>query len=445
MRYRLKVYSIFEVGNRKDAQGNPHQEDCTFPLPSQLRDSDRTFILCDGMGGHDAGEIASSTVCQAMGDYILNDGHDAEGYFTDTDLNNAIEAAFLALDEKDTGAEKKMGTTMALLKFHNAGATIAHMGDSRVYHIRPGKDGEDTKILYVTPDHSLINDLIKIGELSKEEAKLSKQKNVITRAMQPNMERAPKADVKHISDIKEGDYFYLCSDGMLEKSEMEDGSALRNIFSEKIETAERKVAILKDVTFDNRDNHTAIIIKVEEVIKVHENDSNKWTGIIEPEETTAGARLSHNLSVDKRKNPENIVSKQSSSKNDKNKKTGTRIPKLFLISVLAGIIAVSFIFWMIYSPSFVNENDVENVESQSHEEENIEKSENKEIKDSYPNKSNPKTTEQTIVNESESDNIEDLKEAKSEESMLAPDSSDNKIIVPASEPSLSADTISSDK
>lgn len=265
MKFKIKVYCIWESGQRKDSEGKPHQEDCTFPLPDELKDSDRTFILCDGMGGHDAGEVASATVCQAMGNYILNDGHDAEGVFTEEDLNGAIAAAFDALDRKDNGAEKKMGTTMTFLKLHKEGATVAHMGDSRVYHIRPGKDGVETQILFESEDHSLVNDLIKVGELTREEARRSRQKNVITRAMQPNMDRRPKADVRHITDIKAGDYFYMCSDGMLEAPDMESGESLRNIFSEKVESAERKVEILRNVTEDNRDNHTALIIHIEEV------------------------------------------------------------------------------------------------------------------------------------------------------------------------------------
>ena len=290
MKYKLKVYSIWEIGKRKDSNGNPHQEDCTYPLPDELKDSDRTFILCDGMGGHDAGEIASATVCQAMGNYIINDGHDTEGVFTDDDLKNAITVAFEELDKKDSGAEKKMGTTMTFLKLHNDGATIAHMGDSRVYHIRPGKDGAETQILFETEDHSLVNDLIKVGELTREEARRSRQKNVITRAMQPNVEYKPKADIKHITDIKAGDYFYMCSDGMLEDADMENGKSIRNIFSKIIESPERKVEILTDVTEDNRDNHTALIIHIEEVIgntteqtskKVFSDVQLKRMGIVE--------------------------------------------------------------------------------------------------------------------------------------------------------------------
>ncbi len=291
MKYKLKVYSIWEFGQRKDSQGNPHQEDSMFPESGKLSDGDRLFILCDGMGGHDAGEVASATVCEAMSDSILNDGHDKEGIFTPEDFSNALNAAFDALDKKDSGAEKKMGTTMTFLKLHNNGAFIAHMGDSRVYQIRPGKTGEETEIVFQTEDHSLVNDLIKIGELTKEEARFSKQKNVITRAMQPNMGRRPKADVHETSDIKTGDYFYMCSDGMLEQAEMENGESLRNIFSEMGGDDENKLEILKSVTEKNRDNHTAFIIhilEVEDPIEetITENTSmpvvdDKFTAIVE--------------------------------------------------------------------------------------------------------------------------------------------------------------------
>ena len=263
MKYKLKVYTIWEFGQRVDAEGNPHQEDCTFPQPEDIKDTDRLFILCDGMGGHDAGEIASTTVCEAMADSVLKAQPDAEGDFTDSMFQQALLDAFEALDSKDTGAAKKMGTTMTFLKLHSRGCTIAHMGDSRVYHIRPGKNASDTRILFQTKDHSLVNDLIAIGELTEEEAKNSRQKNVITRAMQPHMEHRPKADVYHSADIRPDDYFYLCSDGMLEN--MENPQICYN-FSEAAGTDEEKVHRLTQATSENRDNHTAIIVHIMEVM-----------------------------------------------------------------------------------------------------------------------------------------------------------------------------------
>lgn len=265
MKYKLKAFSIFEVGKRTDSKGNPHQEDCIYPAENNLSDTDRTFILCDGMGGHDAGEVASAAVCEAMSQSVIGANAQSNGTFTDAQLLDAVDAAFKALDQKDTGASKKMGTTMTFLKLHSDGATIAHMGDSRVYHIRPGENGSETQILFQTEDHSLINDLIKVGELTLEEARHSKQKNIITRALQPRLTSRPKPSIHHISDIRPGDYFYMCSDGMLEQPDMEEGDSLRNIFSHMGGDDNRKIEILKSVTEDNSDNHSALIIHILDV------------------------------------------------------------------------------------------------------------------------------------------------------------------------------------
>lgn len=257
MKYTLGIYNIWELGQRAN------QEDSMFPAMGESTPDDRLFVVCDGMGGHDSGEVASASVCEAIAKSVTRLCPDAEGKFTGEDFAQVLTEAYDTLDTKDNGASKKMGTTMTFLKFHSDGATIAHIGDSRVYHIRPGKSVADTEILFQTIDHSLVNDLIKIGELTPEEAKTSNQKNVITRAMQPNMERRPRADIKHITDIKSGDYFMLCSDGMLEQ--MEDDN-IKYIFSDEVGTAAEKVEMLKKVTEYNKDNHTAIIVRVESVV-----------------------------------------------------------------------------------------------------------------------------------------------------------------------------------
>jgi len=264
MKYKLKEYDIWEFGQRKDADGNPHQEDSIYPLYGKGTDADRLFILCDGMGGHAAGEVASATVCEAMSISVMTQQPDPEGEFTDDMLLNAISDAYDALDLKDSGDDaKKMGTTLTFLKLHAGGATIAHMGDSRVYHIRPGKDAGSTRILHKTSDHSLVNDLVRAGELTEEEARHSRQKNVITRAMQPHLKMRHKAEIYHTVDIQPGDYFYLCSDGMLEQ--MTDENLCFN-FSELTGSNENKVKILEQATKFNADNHSAIIVQITDVI-----------------------------------------------------------------------------------------------------------------------------------------------------------------------------------
>lgn len=268
-----------EYGQRKDSLGLPHQEDCIFPSSENLTDNDRLFILCDGMGGHDAGEVASSTVCDAMSQSILNDREAIKDKFSIDVFNRAVKNAFEALDAKDNGAEKKMGTTMTIVKLHEGGVFMAHMGDSRIYHIRPGKNGNETKILYESCDHSLVNDLIKIGELTRSDARKSKQKNIITRALQPNLDNKPKSEIYETTDIKPGDYIYMCSDGMLEQAEMEDGTSLRNIFSNAGGTDEDKIKILRKVTDNNQDNHSAIIIHITDVSGSDKDGPNKKSGI----------------------------------------------------------------------------------------------------------------------------------------------------------------------
>lgn len=263
MKYVIEARNIWELGQRTN------QEDAMFPKFNEITESDRLFIVCDGMGGHDAGEIASQTVCQAFADAIVKNCPETEGQFSEDNFKKALAEAYDALDEKDTGAEKKMGTTMTFLKLHEEGYTIAHIGDSRVYHIRPGKDATDTEIVFQTADHSLVNDLIKIGEITPEEAKYSKQKNVITRAMQPNMERRPRADIYPSADIKKGDYFMLCTDGILEQLEDEN---IKFIFSDKVEDIDKKTKMLIDVTAENRDNHSATLVHILDVLEDKEGN-----------------------------------------------------------------------------------------------------------------------------------------------------------------------------
>lgn len=259
MEYKLKAYSIFEVGKRTDIFGKPHQEDCIFPYFSDISNEDRVFILCDGMGGHDAGEIASSVVCESLG-HSIRTMLNANTIFSVTKLKQALSVAYDALDANDTGSMKKMGTTLAMAVFHATGVLVAHIGDSRIYHIRPGKSEKDTTILFQTEDHSLLNSLVKSGEMTMVEAKSSVKKNIITKAIQPNSDRIDP-DVTEITDIKADDWFYICSDGMLEQEEMENGSALKRIFSNQV-ADDDKVQILRGATSENNDNHSAIVIKV---------------------------------------------------------------------------------------------------------------------------------------------------------------------------------------
>ena len=177
--------------------------------------------------------------------------------FTNEQLKEALTYAYEQLDKQDDGSLKKMGTTLTLIYLHCNGITAAHIGDSRIYHIRPTEG-----LKYMSRDHSLVFELFQAGEITYEEMQTSPQKNIITRAMQPGEENRVRPDLIQITDIRPGDYFYLCSDGMLEQ--MSDAE-LATLLSSKISDEEKRQQLIRATT-NNSDNHTAWLIHVKEVV-----------------------------------------------------------------------------------------------------------------------------------------------------------------------------------
>ena len=166
---------------------------------------------------------------------------------------------------------EKMGTTMTFLMLHKEGATIAHVGDSRVYQIRPLKNEDRAEILFQTEDHSLVNALIKIGELIPEDAENYPRKNVITRALQPHLEHRYKADIVTLKDIRPNDFFYMCSDGMLEEASNANLCFMLNLQK----TEEEIIKMLVFNSQHNRDNHSAYLIHILDV--ENNNRSKRYT------------------------------------------------------------------------------------------------------------------------------------------------------------------------
>ena len=248
---KIEIYqpqAIWELGQRDN------QEDSIFPAFGKATDDDRLFILCDGMGGHEHGEVASRTVCKAMSNAILSLDKQS---FTDDDLLDALQVVYRQLDSLDNSHLKKMGTTLCLLYFHSGGVTAAHIGDSRIYHVRP----KENRILYQSRDHSLVYDLYQAGEISYDEMRTSTQKNIITRAIQPGEENRVRPAIVHITDIQPGDYFYICSDGMLEQMSNEELCHLLTSDG----SDEKKRMQLVAATSDNKDNHSAYLIHIKKV------------------------------------------------------------------------------------------------------------------------------------------------------------------------------------
>ena len=109
-------------------------------------------------------------------------------------------------------------------------------------------------------DHSLANDLYRIGEITEEQLATSKSRHILTRAIQPNQDYPSEAEIHFLSDVQPGDYFYMCSDGMLENI---TDNELVEIFRKDTNLDEKKQLLLEN-SRENKDNHTAFIIQVKE-------------------------------------------------------------------------------------------------------------------------------------------------------------------------------------
>jgi protein phosphatase len=237
---------IHEIGNKKK------QEDSIWPDPSDVSTSTTCFIICDGVGGSENGEIASKYIAEYTGQ-ILSQANKRE---ISLDLvNSVLQKARAGLIEKADSLllNHDMATTFVMVKFVDRRAFISWCGDSRIYHIRKGQ------ILYRSSDHSLVNLLINRGEITEEEARRHPQKNVITKAIRVESPEI-NADSAWIDHIADGDYFLLCSDGLLEM--LTDGN-INEIFSRNDENPEKILEIVKEKCKDNtRDNYSMFLIKV---------------------------------------------------------------------------------------------------------------------------------------------------------------------------------------
>jgi len=230
-----------------------NQEDRIYPVEDKLSADERCFVLCDGMGGHENGEVAASIVSESLYKSLSAQppmGDIATRQWFEVSLNHAYDA----LDGMSFHSERKPGTTMTCVYLAANGVMCAHIGDSRIYIVRPYEG-----VQYRSEDHSLVNQLLKSGDLTEEEAATFPQRNVITRAMQPALERRYAADVIINDKVKAGDYIFMCCDGILEQL---TDAKLCEIISKDSTPEEKLNAILEVCKDKTRDNYTCILIPI---------------------------------------------------------------------------------------------------------------------------------------------------------------------------------------
>ena len=167
--------------------GRLNNEDSIFPLPETANSNQNLFLVCDGVGGAEKGEIASSLACESFQTFFSTF---REGEPNADFINKAIRYTEARFDDYVAihPEAKGMATTLTMTFVGTTGITLAHVGDSRIYHFRKGE------ILFQTEDHSLVNSLVKLGKITHEEVTHHPQRNVIIRAIQ-GTDHPTEADV----------------------------------------------------------------------------------------------------------------------------------------------------------------------------------------------------------------------------------------------------------
>jgi serine/threonine protein phosphatase PrpC len=198
----------FEVATLTDTgRARPHNEDSvdySVPQDPQLIDTKGgIYLVADGMGGHQAGEVASSQAIKLVIDQYYSDlTHDVG-----TSLVRAYKAAnrFIYDEAQSDPAKAGMGTTLVAAAIVGRKVYVASVGDSRAYLIGQGR------ITQITEDHSWVQEQIRAGLLTREQARLHPQRNVVTRALGSK----PSVEVDLFEgQLADGDALLLCSDGM---------------------------------------------------------------------------------------------------------------------------------------------------------------------------------------------------------------------------------------
>lgn len=252
---KIKVVQLTDTGKVRE-----HNEDaigCELDLG--------LLVLADGMGGYNAGEVASGiaveTVLKQVSESLHRLGEDRDEPEPQTGLwrqsiilRDAIARANKLIHNKSKiQAEcEGMGTTIVACLFYNNRVSVAHVGDSRMYRLRDGQFEQ------LTLDHSLLQELVDRGFYSQEEAQRSTNRNYVTRAL--GVEPTVEVEVNE-SEVQTGDFFLLCSDGLSDMVEDEDIHLTISTFHDNLDVAGQQLIKLSN-DHGGKDNVSLILAYV---------------------------------------------------------------------------------------------------------------------------------------------------------------------------------------
>lgn len=241
----MKTYSVTDVGQKRETN-----QDFVYCREEPLGALPNLFIVADGMGGHNAGDFASRF---AVEEFVRQVQNGAQKTLIRT-MEEAVRRTNRLLIEqaKERPERKGMGTTFVAATIKDNDMYVANIGDSRLYLI--GRE----EIAQITQDHSLVEEMIRRGEIKREEGRFHPNKNVITRAMGANVEVVP--DFFEVRLAPE-DIVLLCSDGL---SNMMDDREIFSVVKENRDDIEKAGSVLLRLANDygGRDNISIVLIKI---------------------------------------------------------------------------------------------------------------------------------------------------------------------------------------
>jgi len=249
----LEIVRLTDVGQRREHNEDSIASDAEIGL----------VVLADGMGGYKAGEVASEIAVLTIVAELKETMQELEP--GETDAVNGMQAESLLIVDAVAKANESiynvsqdqpqcagMGTTLVVGLFTNNKLLAGHIGDSRMYRLRAGE------LQQITEDHSLLQEQLKSGLITPEQAKFSNNKNLVTRALGID----PSVDLElHEHDVEVNDIYMLCSDGLTDLVSDEEISSTIGTLSANLElVANQLIQMANDA--GGKDNISVILIKI---------------------------------------------------------------------------------------------------------------------------------------------------------------------------------------
>ena len=239
----MKTFSITDIGQKRSSN-----QDYVFSSEQPIGNLPNLFIVADGMGGHKAGDYASRYTVETLEKLIRESTLSEPAAIIESAVK---QANTMLLEEANNHEEMKgMGTTLVICTIHDNVLTVANVGDSRLYVV-------NQEIRQITKDHSLVEEMVRMGEMDKETARNHRDKNIITRAIGA----VPEVDVDFFEiNLDPEDEILMCTDGL---TNMVPDAELALLLQESAFFDAPGVLVDRALKGGGQDNITVLLLGVE--------------------------------------------------------------------------------------------------------------------------------------------------------------------------------------